>query len=220
MSRRKPEDTSKRSPFAHLLGASAMGSSNYIEEMEASGQKQLIDSQEIPRVWHGFTEKLLKELGFDVPPSPQTDRGDIFRPAVLPKGWSKKGSDHSMWSYIVDERGFRRFSIFYKAAFYDRSAFMNIERRFMVTRDYEAPKDTFTSVVMAAMPGGQTKTIFSFTYEKKFSTTPHQLTPEERAAHWSDMDEAEQVGTAACLAWLEDRFPGPLDPTKHWDVEL
>jgi predicted secreted protein len=29
-----------------------------------------------------------------------------------------------MWSYIVDDEGTQRVAIFYKAAFYDRDAFM------------------------------------------------------------------------------------------------
>jgi hypothetical protein len=35
-------------------------------------------------------------------------------------------SDHAMWSYLVDELGRERVSIFYKAAFYDRSAHMSL----------------------------------------------------------------------------------------------
>jgi len=31
-----------------------------------------------------------------------------------------------MWSYLLDEHGRRRVAIFYKAAFYDRSAFMRL----------------------------------------------------------------------------------------------
>jgi hypothetical protein len=50
----------------------------------------------------------------------------IFRSVQLPSGWKKKGSDHNMWSSVVDEAEKERISVFYKAAFYDRSAFMRI----------------------------------------------------------------------------------------------
>ena len=57
----------------------------------------------------------------------EPDAGDpMFRPATLPAGWQRKGSDHAMWSYIIDEHGRDRISIFYKAAFYDRDAFMSL----------------------------------------------------------------------------------------------
>lgn len=35
-----------------------------------------------------------------------------------------------MWSYLVDELGRRRGAIFYKAAFYDRDAFMRLESHY------------------------------------------------------------------------------------------
>jgi hypothetical protein len=35
-----------------------------------------------------------------------------------------------MWSHLLDEKGRKRASIFYKAAFYDRSARINPENRF------------------------------------------------------------------------------------------
>jgi hypothetical protein len=50
----------------------------------------------------------------------------MFRPATLPEGWRREGSDHAMWSHIVDDQGRKRASIFYKAAFYDRGAHMSL----------------------------------------------------------------------------------------------
>ena len=50
----------------------------------------------------------------------------MFTEATLPTGWKREPSEHPMWSYIVDERGIRRVSVFYKAAFYDRSAHASI----------------------------------------------------------------------------------------------
>ena len=47
-------------------------------------------------------------------------------PATLPPGWSRQGSDHAMWAHLLDEHGRQRVGIFYKAAFYDRSAHMHL----------------------------------------------------------------------------------------------
>lgn len=51
---------------------------------------------------------------------------DLFYEVVLPEGWQVKShGDSAYWSDLVDEHGDRVGSIFYKAAFYDRSAFIN-----------------------------------------------------------------------------------------------
>jgi hypothetical protein len=50
----------------------------------------------------------------------------LFCDATIPDGWTKKATEHAMWSSIVDTRGIEMVSVFYKAAFYDRSAHMHI----------------------------------------------------------------------------------------------
>lgn len=115
------ENTSERPPEMHLLGALSEGTGDYIMGMEAQGQKQLVASQVMPTKspWDD-----LVGLGF-VKGEP-VDGDDLFVNATLPAGWTKQGTDHSMWSKIVDERGFERVSIFYKAAFYDRDSFAQV----------------------------------------------------------------------------------------------
>lgn len=94
----------------------------FIEAQEKQGQTQLVHSDRLPtRVLH-CTDADLEALGFTFgQPDPQDP---IFRPATLPDGWKKVPSDHDMWSYVVDTLGRRRVAVFYKAAFYDRSAHM------------------------------------------------------------------------------------------------
>ena len=61
------------------------------------------------------------------------DVDDLFVSCVLPEGWSKRPTDHSMWSDLVDNKDRVRARIFYKAAFYDRRAYLSTETRFIVT---------------------------------------------------------------------------------------
>jgi hypothetical protein len=98
----------------------------FIEAQEKQGQAQLVASEMLPtRVLH-CTDADFAALGFRFG---APDPGDpMFRPATLPEGWKKVSSDHDMWSYVVDTLGRRRVAIFYKAAFYDRSAHMRVER--------------------------------------------------------------------------------------------
>jgi hypothetical protein len=108
----------------NALGALAVGTTDWITAQEAAGQRQVVASASLPTD-SGGTDAEFLALGFTFgDPSP---RDPMFRPATLPEGWSKQGSDHSMWSYVVDSLGRRRVAIFYKAAFYDRSAHMRLE---------------------------------------------------------------------------------------------
>ncbi|MFF1633953.1 hypothetical protein [Leifsonia sp. NPDC058248] len=114
------ENTADRDPMLHMLGVISE-KDNYITNMESAGQQQLVNSDEIPTdaPW-GELEALGFVKGERVP------RDDLFTRATLPAGWKREASDHAMWSYIVDERGIRRVSVFYKAAFYDRNASASI----------------------------------------------------------------------------------------------
>lgn len=92
-----------------------------IEAQEAAGQATFVAQESLPKRIMDITREQLEALGFQF----GEDLDDLFVTARLPKGWKKEAApDHSMWSYLIDENGKRRASIFYKAAFYDRSAFM------------------------------------------------------------------------------------------------
>jgi len=127
-----PENTTARDPLLHLLGSMSDGPEKYITDMEADGQRQVVASQDLPTKLNGGTEEEYVALGFTFGDPYPRDR--MFRPATLPEGWKREGSDHSMWSYIVDRHGRRRVAIFYKAAFYDRDAFMSLETRYSYLR--------------------------------------------------------------------------------------
>lgn len=115
------ENAADRDPLLHLLGALSEGTGTYIEGMESAGQRQLVHSDRIPT--EGNAQSLI-DLGFTLgDPDP---RDPMFRPCTLPEGWSREGSDHAMWSYIVDANGRQRVAIFYKAASYDRSAHFSV----------------------------------------------------------------------------------------------
>jgi hypothetical protein len=111
-------------PLLMLGEALVTGSAgSFIERQERDGQRQLVNSDRLPSD-HGDDAPWLA-LGFAFgDPDPDDP---MFMPATLPPGWKREGSDHAMWSYIFDDLGRRRVAIFYKAAFYDRSAFARLE---------------------------------------------------------------------------------------------
>lgn len=110
------ENTSKRDPLLHYIGAESDGITGYITGMEAAGQRQVVTSTKLP------TEgsEGLVALGFTL--GEVDPRDPLFREVTLPPGWSKQATDHSMHSDVVDQHGRARVGVFYKAAFYDRRA--------------------------------------------------------------------------------------------------
>ena len=89
-----------------------------IERQEAEGQQRFVTTDMMPLELNP-DRAAFEALGFTF--GEPVD--DIFVNATLPPGWTKKPHEsHSMWSDIYDETGKKRVSIFYKAAFYDRSA--------------------------------------------------------------------------------------------------
>jgi hypothetical protein len=105
-----------------------------IEASERRGQAQLVSSTLLPSDMSGQRE-LFEKFGFKFGERVKYD--PMFIHAELPAGWSKKETDHSMWSKIVDERGVDRVAVFYKAAFYDRSAHMYLECRYNIDVTYD-----------------------------------------------------------------------------------
>jgi hypothetical protein len=110
------ENTSNRDPLLNLIGLMG-GSETYITEMEAAGARQVANSDKLPAKgdWEA-AEALGIIKGEPVPGD------DLFVTVTLPEGWSRKLTDHDMYTNIVDERGIPRVQVGYKAAFYDRWA--------------------------------------------------------------------------------------------------
>ncbi|MET9099992.1 hypothetical protein [Streptomyces antibioticus] len=109
-----------------FLGYATGETDHLIAEQEHRGQQQLVHSDRLPSRVHEFngSDAEFEALGFKFgEPDP---KDSLFRPATLPDGWTKTGSDHDMWSYVIDHLGRRRVAVFYKAAFYDRRAFMRL----------------------------------------------------------------------------------------------
>ncbi|MEV7013461.1 hypothetical protein [Streptosporangium sp. NPDC051022] len=99
----------------HLPGA--------IEAQEAAGGEAMAagDCEVIP----ARGSDALALLGFSL--GEVDSRDPLFRTATLPEGWKRAASDHAMWTHLVDELGRKRVAMFYKASWYDRKAFCQIE---------------------------------------------------------------------------------------------
>lgn len=108
----------------------------------------------------------------------------------------------------LDEAGRERADIFYKAAFYDRSAHMNFRCRYLLSTHgdtcYDPPHDD---------PGEKKRRRGVI----RDSTTDEVLfaTPWTEPVEYLDWKE-EEVITATLRAWAEEHYPDYLDPAAYW----
>lgn len=123
-------------------------------------------------------------------PAPGDD--SLFVECELPEGWAIRTTDHSMWNYLVDTQGHARARCFYKAAFYDRKAF--IRTNVVHTVELEYP-DT--------APGAVRPTVTRF----------------GEIIFTGDLVDDDDLADAAGREWANANIPGWQSPLAHWDGE-
>ncbi|HEX2656102.1 MAG TPA: hypothetical protein VHN11_20970 [Xanthobacteraceae bacterium] len=184
----------------NFMAASTVGG---IEAQEKAGQLEQAEKQTLPldlgQRYGGSADEARKpweKLGFKF--GKKVD--DIFVEATFPNGWKKRPTDHSMWSEIVDEKGRKRGAIFYKAAFYDRSANAYLERRFSVRETYEGPK--LIQIVDAC---GEVKREIAGDDTSNLQGDAFHVAYEGNRAKASEL-----------AAWLSANYPDWQNPTAYW----
>lgn len=127
-----------------LLGGALTGRDPgaIIEEIEAEGQREVCavatssDGKmvvlKLAANIKGNGREVLEGLGFVFP----TEERDILIEVQAPAGWQLVRTDHNMWNDLLDPDGNKRGAMFYKAAFYDRSAYLDLCCRFNIRSDY------------------------------------------------------------------------------------
>ena len=173
-----------------------------IEAQEKAGQTSFVNSTTLPKEMLGCTQEQLEKMGIKF----GDDVDDIFVTAYLPDGWKKQATDHSMWSDLLDDKGRVRASIFYKAAFYDRSAHISLNRYYYID-DYiwcdangadVADREKQTHMKTAIM-----------NYDKEVI---HIVGVREKC----DYDEQDNHVRTAC-EWIETNYPDWHNPLAYWD---
>lgn len=172
-------------------------SSAAILGQEARGQTSFVGSDTLPTDISMDDKKVLESVGVKFLGTVQND--PMFQYVELPAGWKKAPTDHSMWSSLLDEKGRKRASIFYKAAFYDRSAHLRTERRYGIEVDYD--RIDSDHVAVANVIDG-TKVLHS--------TSPIDVNPDKR---WESTDKARELATE----WLEQNYPDWENSAAYWD---
>lgn len=185
-----------KTPEMNLLLAMAVGGPASIEMQEKQGQDEFVASELLPTDMRDERSKFEK-MGFVFG---EVVKGDpMFVEAKLPAGWRKERTDHAMWSKIVDEKGNERALIFYKAAFYDRSAHMSLSGRYRVDGPYSDDSK-----------GPRTAKVF----DQKTGGVLHTLTRDAGPEKW---DSANSNAQKAAFEWLDQNRPNHRDPLAWLD---
>jgi hypothetical protein len=174
------------------------GGSSAIIRQEALGQCELVGSDTLPRRMLGAdTRAVLEAAGVEFMGDVEGD--DQFQYAKLPAGWGKVATDHSMWSKLVDEQGRERAAIFYKAAFYDRSAHISATCRFSTRFDYDRFDREHVGVTRV------------FDADKiVFETVPESPVEDEPNYRLSERCNAN------AYAWLDEHWPDWKNAGSYW----
>lgn len=163
-----------------------------IEAQEAAGQATFCASQILPKDLHHVTREQLEAIGFKF----GADHDDIFVNATLPAGWTKKATDHSMWSHLLDAKGRKRARIFYKAAFYDRRASLSMDPRYSLSSFQDGADKEHRRV--CAMDG---------------ETEIHVFGEYESATGYEECKAME----LAAEAWMKEHYPEFRNDFAYWD---
>ena len=190
MSKKEVTNTTKKAvenPTDLLMEAMFFGGPEAIERSEEKGQEELVQSQVLPTKYNGDNKEDFEKIGIKF--GEVCDGDPMFQEVTLPDGWKKVASDHSMWSKLVDDKGRERASIFYKAAFYDRDAHMNLVPRLML--------DTYKFDNKGVVLKGE-EVLVEFSFE-------------------GEGYEARDKARELCEVWLNTHYPDYKDATAYWD---
>ncbi len=123
--KRAPENTAKTAKRDSGLLAAMMilGSDTVIKQQEADGQQDFVASTTLPTKMEPEARQGLEAGGVKFLEGVADD--SLFQYVELPEGWQKV-QRNEYWSDLVDHQGSVRANIFYKAAFYDRSAHLSL----------------------------------------------------------------------------------------------
>lgn len=166
-----------------------------IEQQERQGQADMVRTADRLPILMGHDmckEKIAAATGivFGEPVD------DIFLAVTLPAGWSIKATGHSMWSDLIDDKGRKRAGIFYKAAFYDRSARLHMNARYITAPRHDEEGKTARFAVIDSATGEPVW---------------------QSEAYAADDYKTSEKYEREARVWREKNFPDHADPFAYWD---
>lgn len=172
-----------------------------IEAQEAAGQREACANMRLPKDGTSDDQrKVWESLGFVF----GKDHDNLFVNVMFPAGWTWKATEHSMHNDLLDDKGRKRAGMFYKAAFYDRSAHIRLTRRYQAGEDYST--DTRPRPVNVRDYDGTVLHVVGQT----------QRTDQGDNAARCAAIEANDALVDRANDWLTENYPNWRDPLAYW----
>ncbi len=156
------------------------------QEQQRAGAERLLPCEMHPN------SKSFEAVGFIFEEIP----GDsVLCHATLPAGWRTE-FDGVHWTELLDEKGRKRGSSFYKSAFWDRNGHMSLDCRFSI--GYERSDETdITTIFIRDYQGNNIYTIGSTT------------------CRWGDKEYRKLKKRAE--GYMKEHYPDWKNPVAYWD---
>lgn len=202
----------QNSDFENFLVAATLGG---IEAQEKRGQEDLCNGTKARLPIDGAIAEQSKYEAMGIQFDKRSDDpSEIFIGVTLPTGWQITPTEHSMWSNLTDDKSRERASIFYKAAFYDRSAHVRLNNRY----SYDAqPVGGWEN---GSGAGSQYQGVVTDCGKVIFRTMPTSAQPSYNQSDNTALTEwfTKRDGKSKeAEAWLNEQFPNWKDPLAYWD---
>lgn len=186
-----------------------------IENQEKRGQSSMISNRRLPKKTNycsgyqnqndiDFTKKQYEKMGIEI----VDDYDDLFWSVKLPKGWQIKPTSHPMWNEVFDDKGRKRATFFYKAAFYDRDAFTNFETRYTICVDHIADSADYNAWRKSDCCGF-VKDCDKVIYSTKTKPSYEDYSKQE--------NEVEKPLRKELETYMAEHYPNYKDVNAYWD---
>lgn len=176
-----------------------------IEAQEAAGQAAMVATSRLPR--RGLNRTILEHLGFVI----GGNVDELFVAATLPTGWELKPTSHSMHTDIVDDKGRKRGSIFYKAAFYDERAEMHLLSRYYINSNFSC--DDAGNACDYNEAAFQAICICDHTQDTPIHYIAINADDAPRDKEYYNMRDTQEV---EAKVWLDANFPDHKNVIAYW----
>lgn len=209
--------------------------SKAIENQERRGQRSVVRNNRLPKKlndnsvprevsWNGvdhlmeleeknriiiqnninYTKQQYERMGITI----VDEHDDLFWNVILPEGWKIKATDHLMWNNLFDNKGRKRANFFYKAAFYDRDAFINFDTRYHITVGHVADINSDYQIWKNSDYQG----IVEDGEEIIFSTECIPVT-----GSYDGDDKVKDTLQKKLYKYMEENYPNYRDINAYWD---
>ena len=169
-------------------------------EMEYEERKRIVDNNKVE-----FTKQQYERMGIRI----VGKYDDLFYSVELPEGWEIEATGHSAWSDLIDNKGRKRASFFYKAAFYDRDAFINFSHRYSYAT---FPFDYYETVVAHEERKFKPWRLFLIDNGKRIKLL-REITPTTDDEYLNVNDKMRTIARN----YLDENYPGWEDINSYWD---